>query len=212
MVRPAPVVVPVRGVERDELKSAADARDRFRGYAGMADFWKRGLIAVRENPTFVGFMGELAFSKFLRDRLGEVYDVDVTLRKNGDGGRDFFVRGVRVQMKTAFTAYDDLLVRRQLSTGELVDLEWDVCVRGAWPCRVCDCRQRALSGLFSSTPDYSPCRDCVALLGWTTREHLLSAGPPEPAKRGDHYNLCLRPHMFLPMSRLLDHLCGFGGN
>lgn len=119
------------------VRAATRERMRVRRYDNRGDDWGRGYFGDASRSVYVGFVGEWAFSNAVLANLGIRCPVDTSPRRRGDGDIDFDLCGYRVQVKTAASRYDDLLVRchNACAPAEELQVRWDVCVRMQWPTR-----------------------------------------------------------------------------
>lgn len=162
------------------LKQKAVERSALRRYGSRADAWGRGFI---DNAIYRGIVGEHAVAIYLsREDLCRLI-VDVSLRRDGDGGRDLEVAGLGViQVKTRGRDYGDLLIRRVDDRKCPRPLECDVFVAAQWE-------------LDSSD---------VALIGWIWAHDASVLGVMQPAraKGAKHWNLVVPDCELLPMRDL----------
>lgn len=163
-IRPTPVRVTVN---LEQGRQMADQRESYRSYRTRTENWGVGFIP---NAVFVGMLGELAVADFLTHTMHEPHEVDTTPQRLGDGGCDFQVNGIRIQVKTERAVgyyYPNLLLRRYRDNGTICRFPW-TCVIG--------CR-------------YTPDTNFVELLGYCSRQECLTHGELRPAKQGNHMNL-----------------------
>lgn len=202
-VPPLPVRVQLTEEDLSLARTHTRQRLRQRGYAYRQDEWGYGILGPVRS-VYVGFVGEIAFSKWVRATLGIDSPVDTSYRRRGDGGIDFIICGYGVQVKAATTDYDDLLIRTQdacaAADAENSPVEWDVCFRLHWPPR--RGRSSGAGGLFD---DGRRCDQlAVDICGLVWGVDFLRLSHIEPSHCGDHWNYAVRPSDFLPPSTFLD--------
>jgi hypothetical protein len=150
-------------------RTLARDRERFRGYGDRPDDWGRGLIGA---AVFVGFVGEIAFVKW--------------------SARATDFAGYGVQMKTATSRYDELLVR----SSDMAAPSWNIIVRAQWPV----CRAEPSGGLFDAGARRDPLD--VDLCGWSWLLRFQQYSRLEPARRGSHTNYALPANRLQGMNDL----------
>lgn len=170
-------------------RTLAKERSQYRRYNGRPDEWGRGLIST---AVLVGFIGEIAFSKWVLRSVGVHLAIDSSLRWAGDGGIDFSLYGYGIQVKTATAIYDELLIR----CPDMADPAWNIVVRVQWPTR----KEEPSGGLFEA----GPMRDKfnVDLCGWAWELNFRRHSKIEKAYRGDHMNYALYPERLQGMNDL----------
>jgi hypothetical protein len=180
IVAPAPVRIRIGKAARDFYANATEKINTYRQYDSRSDPWGKGFV---KNPMLIGKGGELAMSEFLR-RCGLNLNVDVTLRKRGDGGHDFNVLGDRYEIKTRsktrsnFVRYIDNVVPSNYC---------DLFVFAQW---------------CADPPD-----EYALLLGWIWSVDV-GRMPIElaPAKGSNHSNYVIQDSDLKTMSRLRDRI------
>lgn len=165
----------------ESLRRAADAEESRRGYAHSHNGWRRGILA---NPTLVGKVGEFAFAQYMSRELKCELAVNNKDAPRGDGGIDFVIHGVRVQVKTR-TRRTAVMIRRETEEGKILPIRWNVCVQ---------CTYHEID---------DPCG--VTLDGYTTKEAILDSEFMK-GRRGDWKNLEVPDELLLPVSRLLESI------
>jgi hypothetical protein len=184
---PAQIAVTIPHHRYIHLRDLALQREQQRRYSSSSRVWCRGLC---QRPTFTGLIGEEAFSQFINAKLakqGVRIAVDEQARANGDGGIDFTVLGVGIQLKTR-QRREVVLVRRQDENGTLLPIVWQVLVSATW----------------KDAGDEEP-NHTVFLDGWVSRKNLRVKGKFLPARRGDHMNLELPDEELDPMTRIVTY-------
>jgi hypothetical protein len=207
-VPPEPVTVTISPAETRYLESRAAEREQHRGYSGRPDRWGRGLVP---NAVLAGFMGEYAFEKHMRQqpRPLPLTPLDPRPLPRGDGGVDFRLGTLTIQVKTRFRS-GDVLLRRRDERGRVLPLRWNLCVCCTW----LSASQR--HPLLSSEPRLplfpalAPApiipTHRVAIAGWVQRRVLLQHFTLARARRGAHLNLEAGDEVLEPISSLLEHL------
>lgn len=178
LVAPAPVVIALDPGAIELIAQEARERIARRNYAGRSDLWGRGMIS---DAVFVGMVGERAFAKYATQR-GFPLAPDVAFRKRGDGGIDFTLEGLRVQMKTRRSTTKSNLIRRRDHRGRL----------------------RALSCQAYVFASYDRAAQTVALLGWINVRHIADASVVRMGVGGQHENLSIDDRHLVPIARLFE--------
>jgi hypothetical protein len=202
----APNPVTVRLVERDHDNIRRCTRERTR-YEHRRDAWGRGSVSPEgfdggESPSartvYIGFGGEWGYRRWRINVDGTTLAVDETPRAGGDRGVDFHDQGLRVQIKTARSDYDSLLIK-QPSEDVPPQLGWDVLVRAQYPSRRAFRAGGAELFPVGSRLDFG----AVDLLGWVYRRDFLEEGERNvPSLAGDWLNMELESCHYRPMSDL----------
>ena len=200
-VAPHPERVTLSDADLATARRLAWERVAARGYDRRADEWGYGYLGPWF-ANYAGFAGEIAFANWVARRLGLVVPVDSGYRPGGDGGVDFRLCGYGVQVKTAYTPYDVLLVRTRdavapADEGPLVS--WDVCVRVQWPPRASRSSGR---GLFADGERAD--RNAADLCGVVWRADFKDVARIEPGRGSGEWNYAVRPTDFLPLRTLED--------
>jgi hypothetical protein len=179
-VRPRPVEVPLTGADVEYVRKVARERAEYRKYNLGRTAWKRGLI---KNPIFTGTLAELAFAvwintKVTRKQLAAIND---GLHAKGDGGVDFTLFGVTIDVKGEAADRDISMIRRVSDRKRIVPFPAKIYV------------------IVTVVNPYKP-----LLRGWITRENLRNPkyAHRRPAKKGAHHNQELFKNRLEPMSRL----------
>src|SRR5262249_22100852 len=102
LIPPPPVVMKISSFDCDLLRRVAEDREARRGYSASTNHWKRGLIhgSTYVSPTYVGLMGEQAFTDWLIWKLKVPVSPDLEYRVRGDRGIDLIFRRIKFQIKT----------------------------------------------------------------------------------------------------------------
>lgn len=199
-VAPAPERVRLADEDLSLARTLTRRRMEHRRYDARDDEWGFGYLGpVR--AVYVGFVGEVAFRNWARSRLGVVVGVDDAYRPAGDRGVDFVVCGYRVQVKTATSPYDELLVRTRDAAAPAEDCQvgWDVCFRLQWPPR----RDRSFGrGLFGCDERVDRCSVDLCGVVWAGDFHRVAR--LQPGRGVGEWNYAVAPTDFLPVSTFLD--------
>lgn len=152
----------------------------FRGYTSGRTPWQRGHT---RDPVGTGLLGEYAVGEFLDEPM------DTKLYANGDGGHDFVVNGVTMDVKTA-RYHGGSALNRRVDEKTLRPLKADVYIFCTW----------------------NEGRKEIFIRGWATRQQISEWGSFRPgrARGSTHWNVELEPKFFEPMSRLRTHLANAG--
>ncbi len=181
-VKPAPKTVTMTGDELEILRAEGRMRANFRGYGKRNDAWGKGFMKTPTDPIFHGNVGESAFAKWMNHQLGaELFKPDLQLKPGGDGGKDFDVCGMRIDVKANLLPADssfNLLVRR-VDNGRIIPLVSDIFV-------------------FVSTEKPT----APALLGWARREDMERFAK-SPRQNATHWNIEIPRDALKPMNRLV---------
>lgn len=193
LMTPRPTRVRLEPEERRSALRLSRERCRYRQYSTRADTWGQGLLGDELRPVMVGFVGEIAFAKWAKQKLGVSLPVDSECRVSGDGGIDFRFGPWGVQVKTATSNYAETLVRCR----DLADPSWHIIVRAQWPIRG---HTDESGGLFDAGPrtDWETCE----LRGWSFLDDFRRYSTTEPARVGEHNNYCLAPQRLTSMDDL----------
>lgn len=199
MVAPRPVKVTLSSAQLRYLRALADDRDRRRNYGARPDRYGRGLAP---HATLKGLVGEQAFANYANDALGLLPPlmVDEEDRPGGDGGVDFNLFGILIQVKTR-TIRDAVLYRRETGGGRVLPIRWHVLVSASFyppPPRA--------GPLPSLSPDPFVGKQEVLLDGWLDRTAILDHSTAKGARVGSHRNLEFTDVYLEPMSDLLLHI------
>lgn len=192
---PRPVRVRIDPADVRLSRRVADRRAASRRMDGSENAWTRGCLGAAADPIFVGYVGEFGFARWCNDTLGVSLTPDLRERSGGDGGVDFRVPdagGLTVQVKTAVTDYDELLIRSE----HVTVAGWDYIVR----CHYRSPRVRvSRGGLFGADVAFDPTE--VELCGYVRRWDILRSGlMPVPARNGrTWFNYEIPSHFFRPM-------------
>lgn len=188
---PARIRVPMDQKIIAELVAEATRRDEFRKYSNRNDVWGGGLIngsilgdsglqiKMSARPILIGLGGEWAVKETLKNRVSGVGSLDIKLRDKGDGGKDFEIRGLRLDVKTRSKSIDGNRVRLFYPGGDRVRNLADVFVFAEW----------VLSG-------------AVDLLGWATVSEISEWW--REVGRGGHTNAIAEDEMLKPICRLVS--------
>lgn len=192
MVAPTPVSVAVTDGDVSVALAAAEQLVKHRGYDRRADRYGKGSFGAVQT-CLIGMIGQVAFAKWIFSNLGIRLEIDTRYRRRGDGGIDFHVCGYGVQVKTAKTPYDELLLDTRGVEGHI---PWDVCFRLQW---------------YPFSPKASsPAAGVVEIRGFIWSEGFRSiCGEPVPARGdGDWTNYEIRSTDFSPASMFIDKCRG----
>lgn len=193
-IAPHPVRMIVGAAEQNYLYEIVSDRSRRRNYKNRTDVWGRGLtpghnipalgwVSKSELPGVVGVVGEYALYNWLTAACGQMHvQWDPYPQDSGDGGKDLFAFGKRIQVKTRRYPYGKTLIRRVPRKGGKIErFDFDLVVSVQWRLG------------FE-----------VDLLGWIPRGCLANASFRKSRFR--HFNLEVPDRALLPMNRLSDHL------
>jgi hypothetical protein len=187
---PAPIVMKISPSDLLYLHNKSDLRTKYRQYAQRADRWGNGLV---KNPGLVGMVGEFSVSQYL-NKLSQYKlspSVDLSLREYGDGGVDFVVHGLKIQVKTRRKSSGYSLIRRVDHNKMIVPLTCDLFVFCQWH-------------------EEFPYR--ALLLGYVHVEYIRSCVfGPSPIEDSKHYNIKIPDLDLLPMNRIIDELISRSG-
>ena len=201
-VPPRPERVSVDRSDIAEAKRNARILMKQRGYDLREDQWGQGRFGPART-CLIGKVGEVAFAKWIRARLGIKIELDTEYKWGGDGGIDFEVCGYKVQIKTAVSDYDELLLptRGISGTADESGLSWDVCFRLQWGARVHESPESLRLFNDSRKKDFS----VVELRGLVWPSDFWSiAGLPVRSSCGDWWNYAIKAHNLLPVASFLD--------
>lgn len=198
-VPPRPVIVPLCSAEILTAWQCAAKRDAYRGYSSSKDTWRNGAVGDSRRPVYWGLLGEIAFSKWLYKATKILEPPDFKDKPWGDRGKDFTVRGYRIQVKTAGRDYSDTLIRT--TEMDLMEPAFDVVVR-------CHYRRlrRSWSGLYGS--EQSGTSRSVELCGWSRFFDYVKNSRIEQSrvKKAGWFNYVLGAEYLLPMSLMADRI------
>lgn len=135
--------------------------------------------------TFVGWVGEGALAKYLREQLGISRLCDACSRPYGDGGVDMTIHGIDLQVKTHRQGGACTIAR--VKDRRLKEFKFDIVV------------------FCESQTDPSEVKQTCALLGYLFRKHLSKWGIHERAK-GEYWHIRIDPKYLSPMLRLPKYL------
>jgi hypothetical protein len=189
--RPGRIAVPIPECARRILMCQAAMQSAKNGHRSSESPWKGGILTPpewldvprEEVGPWVGMLGENAFKDYVNGRLdGSLAVLDLNLRAGGDGGVDFTILGLSVQVKTRTKEDTVSLVRRADDSGQLLSMRSKVHVFCQY--------------------DFED-RNRVMLLGWIATK-VLEGYPLRPARVGKHLNIEVDDRDLLPMNRLID--------
>lgn len=193
-IPPTPLIVRLESSDFAAAREATRRREGIRAYSKRSDAWGKGMLESKD-PVLIGTLGEIAFARWASGVVGKTISPDMADRIKGDGGKDFDVCGYRIQVKTAASDYDSLLVR----TLEMEVSEWVICVRAHYPPRSVHAVDNGVA-LF----DPGDSEDAaVALCGWAYKGTIYDRGKLTVGKAGQA-NYKLSPREFCPMKDLGD--------
>jgi hypothetical protein len=177
-----PRAVPIALTDADIAYAKKVARERaeYRKYSLGRTAWKRGLI---KNPIFIGTLAEIGFAIWVNTKVSrkQLAAINDGLHAKGDGGVDFTLFGVTIDVKGEAAERDICMIRRITDRKRVMPFPAKVYV------------------IVTVADIHKP-----LLRGWITRENLRN---PEyarrrPAKKGAHHNQEFFKNRLEPMSRL----------
>jgi len=137
------------------------------------------------NNAFVGWIGEGALAKYLREQLGVSRLCDACSHPYGDGGIDMTVYDVDLQVKTHRQGNSCVIAR--VKDKKLREFKFDIVV-------FCEMQ----------TDPLEPNQSC-ALLGYIFRKQISKWGAHERAQ-GGYWHIRIDPKYLSPMARLPKYL------
>jgi hypothetical protein len=139
------------------------------------------------NPdnAFIGWIGEGALAKYLREQLGVSRLCDACSRPYGDSGIDMTVRDVGLQVKTHRQGGSCAIAR--VKDRKLREFKFDIIV-------FCEMRTDSLKSSQS-----------CALLGYIFKKQISKWGIHERTPRG-YWHIRIDPKYLSPMARLPKYL------
>lgn len=186
-VAPTPIELKLWRQVIRHYENIANQREQKHRYKHDSRAWQRGLV---KRPTLTGLIAEWGVATYLNHQLGlhPPLSVDEAFRHGGDGGIDFRVFGLPIQVKGR-RQRGGLLIRRQTEDGRILALPWWVCVFVTW-----------IDAGEGQEPNLS-----LTLDGWVKRKTITNA-PFVPARIGNHMNLELPEYKLEPMRNLVTLL------
>lgn len=130
------------------LHEVAKRRDAYRKYGERTDIWGQGLRPsqyipslgwVKQSvvPILYGLIGEVCVSNYVNALIGAtICQPDLSDRAEGDGGEDFQICGVIIDVKLKGTRDGQNLVRRTDEYKKILPLKADIFVFCLWNPRV----------------------------------------------------------------------------
>jgi hypothetical protein len=198
LTAPKPVRVVIPATQMRHLRALAAERDGRRRYDRARSRWRQGLT---DHATLKGMLGEQAFANYANAhlRLLTPLEVDAEDRPAGDGGIDFALFGVLIQVKTR-TTLNPVLYRRATEDGRVLPINWHVLVSATYA------PPPAPALPLGFLPEPFSGEQEVLLDGWTDRTAILDRSAFRDARIGRHKNLELTDACLEPMSDLVRHL------